>query len=293
MRRATGFRILFLAPAVLLYFTFVVWPFLQTVGYSAYRWRGLSGNKQFVGIGNYVQLWSDNDYWRAIKNCFFVLGIGGLALITLGLLIAHSLQGHGRLARFVRSIYLLPNVVSLVAVAIVWMFMLNPTFGLANGVLKGLSIPTPANGFLGTNATALPSVTAAFVWYALGFYIMLFAAGLKNMDAETLEAAELDGSHGWHKFIKITWPMFWSLKKVALTYVVINVFSIFALVQVMTNGGQPDRHTEVPLTYLYERAFENNEFSYGITTGVGNLVLAMAASALIMFWYRRNPEVSR
>lgn len=293
MRRATGFRILFLAPAVLLYFTFVVWPFVQTVGYSAFRWRGLSQQKQFVGAENYVQLWRDSDYWLAIRNCLFTLGVGGLALITLGLLIAHAIQGQSRLARIVRALYLLPNVVSLVAVAIIWLFMLNPSFGLLTGLLKALTIPTPQNGFLATNSTALPGVTAAFVWYALGFYVMLFAAGLKNLDPETLEAADLDGSYGWNKFIKITWPMFWSLKKIAITYVVINVFSIFALVQVMTNGGQPDRHTEMPLTYLYERAFENPQLSYGITTGVANLVFAMAASLLIMFWFRRSPEVSR
>ncbi|MEQ1823023.1 MAG: sugar ABC transporter permease [Fimbriimonadaceae bacterium] len=293
MRRATGFRIVFLAPAVLLYFTFVVWPFLQTIGSSAYRWRGLSGNKTFVGANNFVQLWNDSNYWQSMRNCLFALLIGGFLLISIGLLIAHALQGQGRLARLARALYLLPNVVSLVAVAIIWQFMLNPSFGLLIGLFKALTIPVPKNGFLATNGTALPSVLAAFVWYALGFYVMLFAAGLKNLDAETMEAADLDGSSGWNKFIKITWPMFWSIKKIALSYVVINVFSIFALVQVMTNGGQPDRHTEMPLTYLYEKGWENTQFSYGITIGVVNLVFAMAASLLVMFWYRKNPEVSK
>ena len=293
MRRAAGFRIAFLAPAVLLYGLFVVWPFLQTIRLSLYNWRGLSGEKQFVGIENYARLWDDKDYWRGIHNCLWLLVVAGVLLVGLGVFFAHLIQGRSRLARFARSAYLLPNIVSLVAVATLWLFLLNPSFGLIGAMAKMFGLHTPESGMLGDAGTALPSVAAAFVWYALGFYVMLFAAGLKNIDSEVVEASELDGTNGWTRFTKVTWPLLWSVKRVAITYVAINVVSVFALVQIMTNGGQPDRHTQMPLNFLYEKSFAENKFAYGITTGVVNLGLTMAVSLLILWFSRRDPSARR
>lgn len=289
MQRAAGFRIAFLAPAVLLYGIFVFWPFLQTLYLSLFNWRGLSGEKKFVGLENYQRLADDKNYWQSVHNAVWVLLAAGLILIVVGVVMAHAIQGKSWLAKVSRATYLLPNVVSLVAVASIWLFLLNPSFGLVAGLLKAIGIAPPKAGFLGDSATALPGVMASFVWYASGFYIMLFAAGLKNIDGEVIEASELDGASGWTRFWKVTWPLLWSVKRVAVTYIAINVVSIFALVQVMTNGGQPDRHTEMPLTYLYEKAFQNNQFAYGITSGVANLALTMLISVAILFFYRKDP----
>lgn len=289
MRRANGFRIAFLAPAVLLYGLFVLWPFIQTLSLSLYSWRGVSGQKRFVGVENYQKLWNDKDYWQSVHNSLWMLFVAGIALIIIGVVMAHAIQGKDRLARMVRATYLMPHVVSLVAVASIWLFLLNPSFGLLSGLLKALGVLPPKAGWLGDSSTALPGVTASFIWYAAGFYIMLFAAGLKNIDGEVIEASELDGARGWTRFWRVTWPLLWSVKRVAITYVAINVVSVFALVQVMTNGGQPDRHTQMPLNYLYERSFGNSQFSYGITTGVANLALTMLVSIAILFFFRKDP----
>lgn len=289
VKRAAGFRLAFLAPAVILYGVFVLWPFIQTLYLSFFNWRGVSASKKFVGLENYKRLADDKDYWQAIHNTVWVLIVAGIILVVIGVVMAHAIQGQGRLAKLARATYLLPNVFSLVAVASIWLFLLNPSFGLVAGLMKGIGIQPPKSGFLGDAATALPGVTAAFIWYAAGFYVMLFAAGLKSIDGEVMEACELDGASGWTRFWRVTWPLLWSVKRVAITYVAINVVSIFALVQVMTNGGQPDRHTEMPLTYLYEKAFQSSQAAYGITTGVINLILTMGVSLLILFWFRRDP----
>lgn len=293
MKRAAGFRIAFLAPAVVLYFVFVLWPFIQTIAFSFYSWRGVSGKKRFVGVENYKRLIEDKSYWQTIQNCLWVLVVAGIALVVIGIVMSHAVQGKDRAAKMTRATYLLPHVVSLVAVASIWLFLLNPSFGLVSIGFKAMGIAPPKSGWLGETSTALPGVTAAFIWYAAGFYIMLFAAGLKNIDTEVLEACELDGANGFTRFRTVTWPLLWSVKRVAITYVAINVVSIFALVQVMTNGGQPDRHTQMPLNYLYERAFGNNQFSYGITTGVANLILTMLVSLLILFFFRKDPAGRR
>lgn len=202
------------------------------------------------------------------------------------------MQRDSKLVRATRAVVLFPQVISLVVVAILWMFMYNPSFGLVNSGLTLIGLPSLTHAWLGESATALPAVTLAFVWYAVGFYVMLFAAGMKGIPAEVIEAADLDGSHGFHKFRTIVWPMLWSVKRVAAVYVVVNVMNVFALVFLMTQGG-PDRHTEVMLTYLYEQAFANSQFGYATALATANFVVAMVLSGLIMFWLRRDPQEVR
>jgi N-acetylglucosamine transport system permease protein len=202
------------------------------------------------------------------------------------------MQSKGRISKAIRSIVLFPQVISLVVVAILWMFLLNPEFGLINGTLRSIGLGAIAKPWLGQSPTALPAVGVAFLWYAVGFYIMLFSAGLKGIPDEIKEAAELDGSEGWHRFWRVTWPMLWSIKRVAVTYVVIMVMNIFALVFLMTQGG-PDRGTEVMLTYLYEQAFKNNKFGYAAALAVANLVVAMVLSLGVMAYFRKDPQERR
>jgi N-acetylglucosamine transport system permease protein len=115
---------------------------------------------------------------------------------------------------------------------------------------------------------------------------------LKGIPQEVNEAADLDGAKGMTKFWRVTWPMLWSVKRVAIVYIVINVMNIFALVYLMTKG-QPDRKTEVMLTYLYEQAFTNGQFGYATSLAVANFVVAMGLSLILMFVFRKNPEGAR
>ncbi|MGI8923821.1 MAG: carbohydrate ABC transporter permease [Fimbriimonadales bacterium] len=294
MRRdgRTTFIITFLAPAVGLYGVFVVWPLLQSFVLSLYRWRGVSAKKTYVGLENFQALTRDDVFWQALKNNLWLLVVGGLAVLVIGVTIAHAMQGSGRMARALRGIYLFPQVISLVVVAILWMFLYNPSFGLITSGLNAIGLGDLARPWLGDSKTALPSVGIAFLWYVLGFYIMLFAAGIKSIRSEIHEAAALDGSAGLSKFWKVTWPMLWSVKRVAVVYIVINVMNVFALVYLMTQGG-PDRKTEVMLTYLYEQAFKNNLFGYATALAVGVFVVSMAFCLILMFLFRKNPEEAR
>jgi ABC-type sugar transport system permease subunit len=147
--------------------------------------------------------------------------------------------------------------------------------------------------WLGEPQTALAGVAAAFCWYALGFYGLLFAAGLKNLPAEVGEAASLDGAEGWVRFWRVTWPMLWAIKRVAVVYAVVNVVNIFALVIVMTRGGDPDRATETTLTYLYEQGFEVSKFGYASAVAVANFAAVLAVSMFLLYWFRRDPAGAR
>lgn len=286
----TLFVLGFLAPALLTYGYFVLWPFVQALEFSAYRWRGLSMKRTFIGGDNFQKLAKDEVFWKSIGNNIFLLVACGIAIVGIAVAVAHATKGDGRTAKVLRSVYLLPQVISLVAVAVMWQFVFNPQ-GLLNGALRGFGWSNPP-AWLGDPKFALGAVGVAFAWYALGFYIMLFAAGIQSIPEEVFEAAQLDGSQGLHRFHKVTWPLLWSVKKVAVVYLVINVMGVFALVQLMTRGG-PDRKSEVMLTYLYEQAFTNYQFGYATAVGLGNFVVIMALSALVLFWFRKDPTARR
>lgn len=292
-RGKTAFVVSFLGPAVVLYAVFVVYPLLQAIAISLYRWKGVSARRRFVGLENYAKLIEDDAFKQSLGNAAWMLVFSLVAVFVGGLAAAHALNHKGRVARTVRGLILFPQVVSIVAIAVLWEFMLHPDpkMGLVNGSLALVGVK--GHAWLGETGTALPAVAAAFVWHALGFYVLLFLAGIKGIDGETMEAAELDGSTGLHRLRTITWPLLWSVKRIATTYLVINVMNVFALVVLMTNGGNPDRHTEMPLTYLYEQAFENSQFGYATSLAVVDLVLAMALSLLVMAVYRRNPVEAR
>lgn len=283
----------FLAPALAIYSLFVVVPLIQAFVLSLYRWRGVSAHKTYVGAQNFGNLWNDEVFWKALKNNLWLMAACGIVIIALGVLIAHGMNSSGRIVRLLRSIYLFPQVVSLVVVAIIWQFLLNPSFGLVNSGLSALGFHQFDNkGWLGDPATALPGVGIAFVWYAVGFYVMLFAAGLKSIPDEVKEAAELDGSTGLHRFRTVTWPMLWPVKRIAVIYVVITVLNIFALPYLMTRGG-PDRASETMLSYLYQQGFQNSEFGYATALAVANFLVAMILALVILAVYRKDPQEAR
>lgn len=286
------FIALFLAPAVLIYGGLVIVPLLQAFAFSTYRWRGVSAQKTFIGAENFVQLGQDLAFRKAVVNNLTLLLVGGFVVLVLALLLAHALSGTGRGARTLRSLILLPQMTSLVVVAILWMFVFNPQFGLLTSGLRAVGLDGWVRTWLGERDTALPSVGVAFVWYATGFYVMLFAAGLRALPGEVKEAAELDGATGWTRFSRVTWPMLWSVKRIAIVHLVITVVNVFVLVYLMTQGG-PDRATEMMLTYLYESAFKNSRFGYATAIAVANFVIVMLLSVAILAAFRRDPTEAR
>ncbi len=292
-KRGRGlFIVSFLAPAALIYIGFVVYPLLQSFALSLYRWRGLSLRKTYVGPENFVNLSHDDVFWRSVRDNLTLFVVGGVCIIAISIAVAHGLQGRGWVPKTLRSVVLFPQMISLVAVAVLWMFIFNPQFGLVTSFLNAVGLRGWVHTWLGEPGTALPSVGVAFTWYAVGFYIMLFAAGLKAIPADINEAAELDGATGLVRFGRVTWPMLWSVKRIAVVHLAISVVNVFALVFLMTKGG-PDHATEVMLTYLYSNAFEYSQFGYATAIAVANFVIVMLLAVAILLAFRRDPTERR
>lgn len=292
-KRGRGaFVTLCLAPSVVLYGLFVIWPLLQSFWLALFRWRGLSPQREFVGFDNFARLIEDGIFLKALANNLLFLVVGGIAIISLAVLLAHAMEGAGRASRFLRSVYLFPQIVSLVVVAILWKFLLHPSYGLVTKGFSAIGLTGFESGALGNSTQARIWLLVAFIWHVLGFYIMLFSAGIRAIPEEVREAAELDGAKGWQRFWRVTWPMLWSIKRVALIYVAINVMNLFALPWLMTRTG-PDNATQTLLTYLYQSAFENSKYSYGISIAVMNFVVSMAISIGIFLVFKTDPQERR
>ena len=259
----------FLAPALLIYGGLVLYPLGQAFAFSAYRWRGVSAVKTYVGAQNFIDLTHDDAFRKAIQNNLWLLVVGGLLTVAISIGLAHAMGSQGRTGRALRATILIPQVIPVVVVAILWMFLFNPQFGLLTSGLKAVGLGGWVKTWLGDPNTALPAVTVAFVWYAMGFYSLLFSAGLKVSS--------------------VSWPMLWSTKRTVYVHLTITVMNVFALVLIMTQGG-PDRATETMLTYLYENAFKNFQFGYATAIAVVNFVVVMSLGGLILFITRRDPQ---
>lgn len=286
-RGRTAFIVSFLAPAGSIYGLFVLVPLVQAVQFSLYNWSGVAGNAKPVGLKNFFDLFGDNVFRRAVGNNLLLAGVGGLVTMVLALLVAHMVQGSGRVQRALRACYLLPHITSLVAVSVLWIFMFNPIYGPFTAVLKSTGLIHGPFPWLGDKKTALPCVGLTFVWYVLGFYVMLFASGIQSISHEVYEAAELDGSRGFHRFKKITWPLLFSIKRMAILNYVIAAMNTFALVFLMTSGG-PDRSSEVTMTYLYEQSFTNSNMGYGSAIAVLNMIVVSILVGIILLFFRRS-----
>jgi N-acetylglucosamine transport system permease protein len=280
----------FLAPAVLIYAVFVVLPLIQAFWYSLFDFRGTNLDRMdFVGLKNYERLSQDEIFHRALINNMMLL-LGALAvMMVLGLLLAHAAQSDKWWGKALRSIYLFPHIISIVIVGILWSFIFHPTVGLVTSGLKAMGVQDIPI-WMGDKNTALPGIGVAFVWYGIGFVIMLLSAGIRGIPQDIQEAAELDGAKSLQKFWSVTWPMIWSVRRIVVIHTIIQALNTFALVRLMSNGG-PSRASEVTLTYLYERGFEGNSF-YGEATAIAvvNFVLVMILSGIVMLIFRKDPS---
>ncbi|MBI1332333.1 MAG: sugar ABC transporter permease [Armatimonadetes bacterium] len=292
MKARTRFIIGFLSPALLLYVGLVGLPLVQSFYLSLFNWRATSNHKTFVGAKNLVQYASDPIMITAGKNQALLLVCGGLMIMMFAVSIAHALLVPSKLSKGIQAIMLFPQVVSMVVVGVIWQFMLHPRYGLLISACRYAHIPIPKDGVLGVEGWAGLAVLLAFVWQAIGFYVMLFGAGLRNIDGEVIEAAELDGAAGWTRFRRITWPLLWSVKRVAVIYVVSNVMGTFALVQLLTNAG-PDNATQVLLTYMFKKGWEQNKMGQASAIAVYSFLIAMVLGALVWRVIGRNPENPR
>jgi N-acetylglucosamine transport system permease protein len=280
----------FLAPSLLLYAVFVLYPYAQAIWNSFHLWRGVSSNKTWIGLDNYRKLADDEHFRNALTHNGQMLILLPLATISLAMLFATLFVQGGkgvRGANFYRVVFFFPQVMSVVIVGILWQYIYNPNSGIVNSFLDAIGLDSLKRAWLGDTSTALWAVAFVVIWQAVGFYMVLFVAGMQSIPLDFYEAARLDGASRFAQFKDITFPLLWETIRVAVVYIAIYAIDLFTIVQVMTEG-KPQRATDVVARFMYEEAFTNSQFGYASAIGVVILLLTLGLSIILLISSQRE-----
>ncbi|UCD23152.1 MAG: sugar ABC transporter permease [Gemmatimonadota bacterium] len=246
----------FLAPSIVHLTIFTVGPLAFAAWLSLHRWSLLDAARPFVGLANYVRLLGDGAFWNAIKNtAVFTLHVP----FAMALALAIALVIHRRIRGivFLRAMLFLPTITSLVAIAMVWQWMLHDEYGLINWLLSLVGFG-PVD-WLTSPSTALVSIMIMSVWMIVGYQMILFQAGLAAIPREYYDAARIDGAGPWRSFLHVTLPGLRHTLFFVLITSVIGSFQVFGAVYVMTEGG-PLHATDVAVFHIYEEAWRHFRF---------------------------------
>jgi N-acetylglucosamine transport system permease protein len=253
---------------------------------SLTRWHGLAKEPEFIGFANFAKMLGDEHFWNALGNNAFYLITLPTVTIIMALFFAFLLTQGVRFGKFYRISYFFPQVMSVVAVGVLWSFVYHPTMGILNSLLMMIGIENPPV-WLGNPSTVLGAVAVVTIWQAIGFYMILFIASMEGVPVTLYEAAEIDGATRWHMFRHITIPMIWESLVTALIFIMIAATNMFAITQTMTLGG-PSRSSEVLSTFLYDEAFLGSKFGYGTAIAVTLFFMVLILSLVIQRVTRRD-----
>ncbi|UAL54368.1 sugar ABC transporter permease [Bacillus sp. CMF21] len=277
---------LFLAPAIIIYVIYVLYPIFSTLLYSFYEWDGV-GAGTYVGLQNYVNLLSDSIFWTSLTNNTWVVLTSVFVQIPLGLIMALMLLAPIRGIRLFSGVYFFPFLISTVAVGLLWVLMLDPLNGIINQLVSFLGFENVE--WLSKSRTAMFAVLLVIVWQFSPFYMILFKAAIVGIPEELYEAAEIDGANAFTKFFRITFPLLMPTIISSSILAIVGSLKAFDIFYVMTGGG-PNHGTELLGTYMFKQAFVNFNMGYASAIGFVMFFLAMIVTIIIqaLDFYRKK-----
>ena len=273
LRRKAGLA--FVAPTALFLAAVIVFPLAHAFYTSLHRVRGL--NATFIGFGNYARLADDATFWHSLGVSFAFTASAVALHLGIGLALALVVNELRAARTALRIVFLTPWMVAPAVGATIWLWLLEPQFGVVNYLLRVAGAITAPVAWLGEPGTALASVIAVDVWRGVPFVMLLMLAGLQTIPVDQYEAASIDGAGAWTRFRFVTWPNLRYLVVVATTLDVINTIRHYDIIGVMTGGG-PAGATEVLPVLIYNTAFRGNRLGEAAAIGVAllGIVLVLA-----------------
>ena len=287
-RRETVAGYLFLLPSLIFFVGFVVIPMVMCVVTSFFdATMDLNTPDKFIWFNNYIELWKDPVFLKALKNTFIIVVVSVPFTCIFSLWVASAIyKMREGLLSFFRIVFYLPVVTGSVAVTVVWKWMYNNYYGIFNYVLKNTGIISKNINWLGNPQYALWCIILILLTTSVGQPIVLYVSALSNVDSSLVEAAEVDGATNTQVFWRIKWPQIMPTTLYILIITTINSFQCFALIQLLTSGG-PNYATETVMYYIYYSAFKLYRFGYGNAMGV---ILAIFIGILSAVQFRLARE---
>jgi ABC-type sugar transport system permease subunit len=293
-RLGWGNALLFLAPAVLVYSAFVIWPSLRSFAWSLHRWNGLTdiGQMPFTGLLNFKRLLLESDgFWIALQNNLFLMLVVPAFVIPLALFLATCLSRGVWGANVFRVVFFFPNLIGGVAATLLWLHLYNPKGGVVNHALVAIGL-TRFQDFpwLGVNNLYWALIPIS-IWGACGFNMVLYLAAMQSVPEDLYESATIDGASQWRQFWTITLPMIWDMLAISIVFMVIGGMKAFETIWLLTNQ-QPVTETHVVGTLMVQSMF--NEYKVGEATAIAVLLFLMVfigTGALLRIMKREAIEV--
>jgi len=283
---------LFNAPGLILFAVFVVYALATSFTLSFQDWNILEPEKTFVGLDNYRQMLHDEDFRSAIgHSVYFVVGTT-IPQMALGLGLALLLNAKLRGLAIFRTAFYLPVITPLVIAAIIWKWVYNADYGLANYYLQQLHLIKEPLLWLSSRSLAMPSVILMVLWKAAGFNMIIYLAGLQAIPTELYEAADVDGASTWTKFRRVTLPLVAPTTFFLLIINVVGGMKAFSEIFVMTNGGPPGPGgaTTTVVYYIYQQAFRFFKMGYASALAYTLFAMLFVFSFIQFRWYMKRVE---
>jgi len=274
----------FLTPNLLGFLVFTMIPIGVGIGMGFFKWDGANA-ASFIGLRNFARMFTDSMFQNALRVTFLYTALTVPVTIVLSLFIAVLLTQSIRLTSFFRSIFFFPYIASIVAVAIVWQFLYHADMGPINATLRAIGIANPPR-WTSSKDTAIYAVAIMNIWRTVGYYMVLYIAGIVGIPVTYYEAAAVDGANAWHKFRHITLPMLSPTTFFIVIISIINSFQSFTPIYVMTGGG-PGTATQVLVFRIYEEAFVLSNFGYASAMAV---VLFLIVLLFTIFQFRSQEK---
>lgn len=292
MQRNARVAYMFLAPALILMMVFVVVPVAASfvISLTDFNIFALAdwSNARFIGVDNYVRLFQDELFWKALGNTLYFVAVGVPLAIGLALILAMLLNSPLNRAKYLFRVgYYLPSITETVAIAVVWRWVLNPRYGILKRALEIFGLQSP--NWLGDPRWAMPAIIMMAVWKGLGHNALIFLAGLQSIPSTVYEAAEIDGANGWEQFRFVTLPLLAPTTFFVAIMTLIGYLQLFAEPYTLTDGGPLDATLSIVL-YMYRHGFKF--FNLGYASAMAYVLFALIFVATLVSMKSRAEEVT-
>jgi len=279
--------LLFILPAFLVYSLFLLGPVVGSFFYSLTNWNGFYKTMDFVGLKNFINLFSDGIFTKAVRNTMIFTLVVVVFQNGLAVPLALAMDSKIRTKQVLKTLFFVPAILSPLVVGYTWMYIYEPQNGVLNTLLRLFNLSSWEQSWLGDPQFALYSIVLMAVWQYTGYSMVIYLANLQTIPEDLYEAASIDGAGSWQKFKSVTFPLLAPSVTINVVLSSIGTLKAFDIIFVTTKGG-PYYATETITTLLYSTAFTKSSFGYGTAMGVIMFLIIFAISIVQILLLRRR-----
>ncbi|HHW32490.1 MAG TPA: sugar ABC transporter permease [Clostridiaceae bacterium] len=269
------------------YLIFVLIPCTLGLILSFTNWKGMSLKFKFIGTHNYIKMFSDPIFYKALINYLYLFFMTSIFMFIIAMFFAIVLSRNTiREKNFFRVLYFFPSTVPMIIIAIMWMVVYNPSIGILNQLLALFGVEPVV--WLGNPKTVMPAIVIMIIWRMLGFYMTFYLAGVLSIPQSLYESARIDGASEFRQTFSITIPLLWEVVRTSMVFFVSTCSGIgFQIVYITTRGG-PDSASELLTSYMYQFVVEQGNYGYGAALSTAILVVTISIALVILGVTRRE-----